>query len=120
LQKTITDPNGETRNREVRGRPKQRRDGVSDDMKVNSISGITCYVKDLARTAEFYESIGFRRGKEEPGRLTMYVNWFFMIWSSCSAIPTATTSCSSRKRRRRRSRRTPSVKRPAQEDHVAR
>ena len=39
-------------------------------MKVNSISGLTCYVKDLARTAEFYETIGFRRGKEEDGRAT--------------------------------------------------
>jgi catechol 2,3-dioxygenase-like lactoylglutathione lyase family enzyme len=46
-------------------------------MKVNSISGITCYVDDLARTAEFYEAIGFRRGKEEPDRVTFYVNWFF-------------------------------------------
>jgi catechol 2,3-dioxygenase-like lactoylglutathione lyase family enzyme len=47
-------------------------------MKVNSISGITCYVEDLARAAEFYEAIGFRRGKEEPDRVTFYVNWFFV------------------------------------------
>ena len=38
-------------------------------MKVNSISGITCDVGDLARTAEFYETIGFRRGKQESDRL---------------------------------------------------
>jgi catechol 2,3-dioxygenase-like lactoylglutathione lyase family enzyme len=49
-------------------------------MKVNSISGITCYVEDLARTAELYEAIGFRRGKEEPGRATFYVNWFFVTF----------------------------------------
>jgi catechol 2,3-dioxygenase-like lactoylglutathione lyase family enzyme len=49
-------------------------------MKVNSISGITCYVEDLARTAEFYEAIGFRRGKEEPDRVTFYVNWFFVTF----------------------------------------
>jgi catechol 2,3-dioxygenase-like lactoylglutathione lyase family enzyme len=49
-------------------------------MKVNSISGITCYVKDLAKTAEFYEAIGFRRGKEEPDRITFYVNWFFVTF----------------------------------------
>jgi predicted lactoylglutathione lyase len=30
-------------------------------MKVNSISGITCDVQDLATAAEFYETIGFRR-----------------------------------------------------------
>jgi catechol 2,3-dioxygenase-like lactoylglutathione lyase family enzyme len=49
-------------------------------MKVNSISGITCYVADLSRTAEFYEAIGFRRGKEEPDRVTFYVNWFFVTF----------------------------------------
>ena len=53
---------------------------MSSELKVNSISGITCYVEDLARTAEFYEGIGFRRGKEEPGRATFYVNWFFMTF----------------------------------------
>jgi catechol 2,3-dioxygenase-like lactoylglutathione lyase family enzyme len=47
-------------------------------MKVNSISGISCHVQDLARAAEFYETIGFRRGKEEPDRITFYVNWFFV------------------------------------------
>jgi catechol 2,3-dioxygenase-like lactoylglutathione lyase family enzyme len=51
-------------------------------MKVNSISGITCYVEDLARTAEFYEAIGFRAGKQEPDRLTFYVNWFFVTFIS--------------------------------------
>jgi catechol 2,3-dioxygenase-like lactoylglutathione lyase family enzyme len=47
-------------------------------MKVDSISGITCHVEDLARAAEFYETIGFRRGKEESDRVTFYVNWFFV------------------------------------------
>lgn len=47
-------------------------------MKVNSISGITCHVKDLARSAEFYEAIGFRPGKQEADRATFYVNWFFV------------------------------------------
>jgi catechol 2,3-dioxygenase-like lactoylglutathione lyase family enzyme len=49
-------------------------------VKVNSISGVACYVKDLARTAEFYEAIGFRRGKVEPDRMTFYVNWFFVTF----------------------------------------
>jgi catechol 2,3-dioxygenase-like lactoylglutathione lyase family enzyme len=49
-------------------------------MKVDSISGVTCYVKDLARTGDFYETVGFRRGKEEPGRATFYVNWFFVTF----------------------------------------
>jgi catechol 2,3-dioxygenase-like lactoylglutathione lyase family enzyme len=49
-------------------------------MKPNSISGITCYVEDLAKTAEFYEALGFRRGKEGPDRVTFYVNWFFVTF----------------------------------------
>jgi hypothetical protein len=49
-------------------------------MKVNSISGITRQVEDLARTAGFYETIGFRRGREEPDRVTFYVNWFFVTF----------------------------------------
>lgn len=51
-------------------------------MKVNSISGIHCCVKDLTRSAEFYEAIGFRRGKQERDRLTFYVNWFFVTLMS--------------------------------------
>ena len=47
-------------------------------MSVNSISGFTCDVEDLGRAAEFYETIGFRRGKEESDRVTFYVNWFFV------------------------------------------
>jgi catechol 2,3-dioxygenase-like lactoylglutathione lyase family enzyme len=47
-------------------------------MKVNSISGITCHVADLARAAEFYETIGFRPGKQDEDHATFYVNWFFV------------------------------------------
>lgn len=47
-------------------------------MKPNSISGVTCQVADLDRSATFYETLGFRRGKEEPDRVTYYVNWFFV------------------------------------------
>ena len=49
-------------------------------MKVSSISGITCYVSHLARTAQFYETIGFRPGEQEADRLTFYVNWFFVTF----------------------------------------
>jgi predicted enzyme related to lactoylglutathione lyase len=37
-------------------------------------------VEDLSRTAEFYEALGFRRGKEETDRVTFYVNWFFVTF----------------------------------------
>ena len=58
-------------------------------MKVNSIAGITSHVQDLARAAEFYETIGFRRGKEESDRVTFYVNWFFvtLVSDSESEVP---------------------------------
>jgi catechol 2,3-dioxygenase-like lactoylglutathione lyase family enzyme len=49
-------------------------------MKVNSISGVTYHVKDLERTAEFYETIGFRRGKDDEAHVTFYVNWFFVTF----------------------------------------
>ena len=54
--------------------------GKERAVKPNSISGVSYLVQDLARTAEFYESIGFRRGKEEAGRATFYVNWFFVTF----------------------------------------
>jgi catechol 2,3-dioxygenase-like lactoylglutathione lyase family enzyme len=47
-------------------------------MKMNSISGLTCYVKDIAVTADFYEALGFRFGKRDASRLTIYLNWFWM------------------------------------------
>ena len=49
-------------------------------MKISAISGVTCQVEDLQRTAEFYEGIGFRPGSQEGGRLTMYVNWFWVTF----------------------------------------
>ncbi len=33
-------------------------------MKMKSIAGINCYVKDLNKTANFYETLGFRDKKE--------------------------------------------------------
>lgn len=47
-------------------------------IKINSISAINCIVKDLDKTAEFYEALGLRFGKKESGILTFYVNWFSM------------------------------------------
>ena len=45
-------------------------------IKINSISGVVCFVKDLDKTADFYEALGFRFGKREKDRLTTYINWF--------------------------------------------
>ena len=51
-------------------------------MKISSISGLTYPVKDLDRTAEFYESLGFRPGKRDDHQLTCYVNWFWVTFSA--------------------------------------
>jgi predicted lactoylglutathione lyase len=48
-------------------------------MKMSSISGVMCYVKDLDVTAEFYEKLGFRL-KRDKAQLTAYVNWFWIIF----------------------------------------
>lgn len=46
-------------------------------MKMSSISGVVCYVKDLDETAAFYEKLGFRL-KRDADRVTAYVNWFWI------------------------------------------
>jgi catechol 2,3-dioxygenase-like lactoylglutathione lyase family enzyme len=47
-------------------------------MKIKSVSGLTCYVKDLERTAEFYEMLGFEIKKREADHITVYSNWFWI------------------------------------------
>jgi predicted lactoylglutathione lyase len=39
-------------------------------MKMKSIAGITCYVGDLKKTAEFYEAMGFQFKDKEPDHLS--------------------------------------------------
>lgn len=47
-------------------------------MKLKSISGVVYYVENLEKTAEFYEKLGFRVGKQEGNELTVYINWFWV------------------------------------------
>ncbi len=47
-------------------------------MKIKSVSGITCYVKNPSKTAEFYETLGFEIRKREANHITAYSNWFWM------------------------------------------
>jgi catechol 2,3-dioxygenase-like lactoylglutathione lyase family enzyme len=54
-------------------------------MKLNSISGVSCLVKDLAKTVAFYEALGFRIGKQDDKHVTAYVNWFFVDFIADSA-----------------------------------
>jgi catechol 2,3-dioxygenase-like lactoylglutathione lyase family enzyme len=47
-------------------------------MKIKSVSGVTCFVKNLNKTIAFYEKLGFERKKEEVGHATLYSNWFWI------------------------------------------
>lgn len=47
-------------------------------MKPKSVSGYVCYVKDINKTANFYEALGFEFKRKEPNRLTTYLNWFWI------------------------------------------
>lgn len=47
-------------------------------MELKSVAGIVCYVNDLDKTAEFYETLGFQIKTREQNHLTIYLNWFWM------------------------------------------
>jgi catechol 2,3-dioxygenase-like lactoylglutathione lyase family enzyme len=51
-------------------------------MKISSISGLTYPVRDLDKTAEFYETLGFRPGKRDDRQFTCYVNWFWLTFTT--------------------------------------
>lgn len=52
-------------------------------MKMSSISGIVCYVNDTAKTAAFYETLGFII-KNELVHLSIRLNWFWIGFSSAN------------------------------------
>lgn len=47
-------------------------------MKLRSVSGIVHYVKDMAKTAEFYKALGFTVTTDEPDHLSVRLNWFWL------------------------------------------
>lgn len=47
-------------------------------MKVKSLSGLVCYVKDLEKTWQFYQDLGFRPGKKDETFASVYINWFWI------------------------------------------
>jgi predicted lactoylglutathione lyase len=47
-------------------------------MKIKSVSGIACFVKNLNKTAAFYETLGFEIKKREENHITVYSNWFWI------------------------------------------
>ncbi len=55
-------------------------------MKLKSISGLVCYVKNLQKTIAFYDSLGFRFGKQDEAHATAYVNWFWIDFVAQSSV----------------------------------
>lgn len=51
-------------------------------MKMKSIAGIVCYVKDIKKTAKFYRALGFQFKKREPNHISIYLNWFWIDFLS--------------------------------------
>ncbi|NOT03463.1 MAG: hypothetical protein HOP27_02570 [Anaerolineales bacterium] len=51
-------------------------------MKIKSVSGITCYVKNLNKTVKFYESLGFETKKKDANHAALYSNWFWIDFLS--------------------------------------
>ncbi len=49
-------------------------------MKIKSVSGLTYYVKDLKKTAKFYETLGFDLKNKDTDYITAYMNWFFIYF----------------------------------------
>ena len=47
-------------------------------MKIKSVSGLALYVKNLNKTASFYEALGFEIRKRETNHITAYSNWFWI------------------------------------------
>jgi predicted lactoylglutathione lyase len=47
-------------------------------MDLMSVSGLTFFVKDIDKTAEFYKTLGFKVEKQDKNYLLVRLNWFSM------------------------------------------
>ena len=54
-------------------------------MKPKGAAGTVCYVRNLERTVEFYEKLGFQFKTKEPARATAYVNWRWLDFHQVAA-----------------------------------
>jgi catechol 2,3-dioxygenase-like lactoylglutathione lyase family enzyme len=54
-------------------------------MKLKSAAGMVCYVRDLDKTVEFYEKLGFQFKARDPGRATAYLNWWWFDFDEADA-----------------------------------
>ena len=62
-----------------------QRVAYTEGMKAKSVSGLGFYVADIAKTAEFYEMLGFRVGERTDNYLKIYLNWFWMWFKVASS-----------------------------------
>jgi catechol 2,3-dioxygenase-like lactoylglutathione lyase family enzyme len=46
--------------------------------KIKSISALVFYVKDLAKTKQFYEDLGFKFEEQKGDYIKAYINWFWI------------------------------------------
>lgn len=51
-------------------------------MKMKSISGVVCYVKNIHKTIEFYKKLGFIIEEQSSDYLSIRLNWFWMDFHS--------------------------------------
>lgn len=51
-------------------------------MKLKSVAGLTCYVDDTNKTAEFYEKLGFEFKMREANQVTIKLNYFWIDFIS--------------------------------------
>ena len=47
-------------------------------LRIKSVAGIVCYVKDINKTAKFYEALGFQFEKRKPDHVSIRLNWFWI------------------------------------------
>lgn len=47
-------------------------------MKLVSVAGMVCYVKDTRKTAQFYKALGFKFYKRELNHVSIYLNLFWI------------------------------------------
>ncbi len=45
---------------------------------MKNVAGIVCYVKDIPKTAAFYDALGFQFEKWESDHLSIRLNWFWV------------------------------------------
>lgn len=45
---------------------------------MNNVAGMVCYVKDTAKTAEFYDALGFHFDRREPDHISITLGDFWM------------------------------------------